>query len=135
MNRIDRKQDSAEFAEEADSLWRLTLPPGVWALHFVISYAAVAVVCAKAGGDADMAVMVRYALGGLSVVALALIVWLGWRSWRQWDIIRDRDWENDQGHEEDRHQFLGHAAFLLSIISFIGVSYVSLPLVFTGGCQ
>ena len=36
---------------------------------------------------------------------------------------------------EDRHRFLGHAAFLLSIISFIGVVFVSLPLLFIGGCR
>ncbi|MBA96783.1 MAG: hypothetical protein CMN14_04695, partial [Roseobacter sp.] len=77
----------------------------------------------------------RLGLGGVTAVALLAIIWLAWRAWRHWDIVRDRDWENDAGTNEDRHQFLGHAAFLLAIISFIGVAYVSLPPLLIQTCQ
>ncbi|MFD2739463.1 hypothetical protein ACFSUD_07790 [Sulfitobacter aestuarii] len=134
MSDIGRNQESAEFREEADSLWRLTLGPLVWALHFVISYGATALVCARIAGSAEAVALLRLGIGALTLLAVALILWLGWRSWRQWDVIRDRDWENDQGHSEDRHQFMGHAGFLLAVISLIGVVYVALPVLLIGSC-
>ena len=36
---------------------------------------------------------------------------------------------------EDRHQFLGHAGFLLALVSFIGVVYDTLPLIILGTCR
>ena len=36
-----------EFADEQPSLWRITLGPTIWAIHFLASYAAAAVWCAK----------------------------------------------------------------------------------------
>ena len=131
MSAPGKKQEAREFRAEALSLWRITFPPVIWAVHFAACYGATALVCAK-GGSAD-GLRLGIALG--SAAALAAIVWLGWRAWRQWDIIRDREWENDAGTSEDRHQFLGHAAFLLAIISFIGVAYVSLPALLIESCR
>ncbi len=131
MTQISEEQEASEFHAEATSLWRITFGPLIWAVHFVVSYGAAALICAR-GGSLDA---LRIGIGGGTVLALAAIVWLGWMSWRQWDIIRDRDWENDGGTSEDRHQFLGHAAFLLAIISFIGVCYVTLPIILIGTCR
>ena len=131
MNEVRQKQEGREFRAEALSLWRITFCPLIWAVHFAGSYAATALVCGK-GGSVEL---LRVGISLASVLALLGILWFGWQAWRQWDIIRDRDWENDTGTDEDRHQFLGHAAFLLAIISFIGVSYVSLPVLLIGSCQ
>ena len=72
----------------------------------------------------------RLSVLALTIGALALIGWLGWRSYRQW---------NPQGEDveepEERHQCLGHAAFLLALISAIGVAYVALPALFIESCQ
>lgn len=132
MSDIRDEEDAHEFRAEALSLWRITFSPLIWAVHFVTSYGATALVCAKGGAVA--VALLRLGIGIGTVLALALILWLAWGAWRQWDLRRDREWENDAGTSEDRHQFLGHAAFLLAVISFIGVVYVPLPVLLIGGC-
>ena len=132
MSDIRDQQDAHEFRAEALSLWRIIFGPLIWALHFVASYGAAALVCAQAAPGAVAALRMGIGLGTL--LALALIFWLGLQAWRQWDLRRDREWENDAGTSEDRHQFLGHAGFLLAVISFIGVVYVVLPALLIGSC-
>ena len=122
--------DEKEFAEESDSIWRITFGPLIWAVHFGASYAATAIVCAK-GGDVDV---LRTGVVALTAAALAGILYVGRRAWRQWDFLDDRDYEHELAREEDRHEFLGHAAFLLAIVSFIGVAYVALPTLVIGSC-
>lgn len=125
------EEDRREFAEEQASLFRITLAPVIWAAHFVVCYGLVAVTCAK-GWDI---VAVRQGLIVASLGALCAIGLLGRASWRQWNLAKTGDRVNRRGAAEDRHHFLGHAAFLLSIISAIGVTFVSMPLVLIGGCQ
>lgn len=124
-------EDEKEFAEEQASLFKITLAPLIWAAHFVVCYGLVAVTCAK-GWDIGA---VRSGLIVFSVVSLATIGWVGVLAWRQWDLAQTGDAQNRGGKAEDRHHFLGHAAFLLSVISLIGVVFVSLSLVMIGGCQ
>ncbi len=131
MTKINENEDAHEFRSEAVSLWRITFGPLIWAVHFAASYAATALICAKGGAVEGL----RLGIGIGTGVALVAIAWLGWQAWRQWDLLCDRDWENDQGTGEDRHQFLGHAAFLLAVVSFIGVSYVALPALLIGTCR
>lgn len=125
-------EETKEFREESESLWRIALGPLIWAAHFVVSYTATAVVCAKLGG-AEAAAL-RTAIGLLTVLALAGIVWVGWRAWRSWDYLDDYDHIHDQAVQEHRHEFLGHACFLLAVLAFIGVIYTALPAVFVAGC-
>lgn len=134
MAGAERKDDNQEFSEEQDGLWRLTLAPSAWALHFVISYAAAAIVCAKFPDPSTIAGL-RLGLGVLTVLALAVICWLGARAWREWNFLGDRDYENTLDKAEERHQFINHAAFLLVVVSFIGVIFVSLPIVYLGSCR
>ncbi|OWU66526.1 hypothetical protein [Marinibacterium profundimaris] len=126
-----RDEDQAEFSEEQASLLKITLGPLIWAGHFVICYGLVAVTCAK---DWDIAT-IRAGLLGFSGAALLAIAWVGWTSWRQWNPRETGDFVNRRGRSEDRHHFLGHAAFLLSIIAVIGVIFVSLPLVMLDSCR
>jgi hypothetical protein len=133
MTRITDHQEAREFRAEKLSLWRVTFAPLTWALHFAFSYGATALICARAGESGVAALRLGIGLGTL--LALSGIVWFGWQAWRQWDVLNDREWENDSGTSEDRHQFLGHAGFLLAIISFIGVAYVSLPILLIGTCR
>jgi hypothetical protein len=124
--------DRREFAEEAESLWRITFAPLVWALHFIACYGLVSLACIKGLIGYETS---RAALLALTAAALAAILWLGWRSLRQWGPDNLAEAPQEVGVPEPRHQFLGHAAFLLSIISFIGVVFVTLPLLLIGGCQ
>lgn len=126
-----RDEERHEFREESASLMRITLGPLVWAGHFLLCYASVALVCAKGWPVEGL----RLALLAASLAALAAIGWLGWRAFRQWDVLRTGDFSNPEGHAEDRHQFLGHAAFLLAAVSAIGVVYVTLPILMIGVCQ
>lgn len=126
-----QKDELEEFAEERASLMKITMGPLIWAAHFVICYGLVAVTCAK-GWDIEM---VRAGLVVFSFASLGAIIWVGWNSWRQWNPHETGDYFNNWGRAEDRHHFLGHAAFLLAIISFLGVVFTSLPLVMLGGCQ
>ena len=125
-------EEQRTFREEADSLFRITLAPTAWAGHFVLSYAAVSVGCQKLGGIEGG---VRPALILLTVAVLALIGWIGWRAFRQWDVRNTGEFSNPEGKAEHRHQFLGHAGFLLALISFIGVVYTGLPLLLLQGCR
>lgn len=125
------REDEREFAEEQASLFKITFGPLIWAGHFVVCYGLVAVACAK-GLNIDA---IRLGLMVMSAGALAGVVWVGWSAWRQWDVRRTGDLVNRHGGAEDRHHFLGHAAFLLAIISAIGVIFVTLPLILIGGCQ
>lgn len=122
--------DPKEFSEEAESLWLISLAPVTWAGHFVLCYASVAIACEKFGRIGWLWIGLAVA----TLVALALIAWLGWRAFRQWDVFETGDFSNPEGEAEDRHQFLGHAAFLLAIISFIGVVYTALPILLVEGC-
>jgi len=129
-HRIRHKEEKRAFREEAESLIRITLAPVIWAGHFVICYCTVAVACAKTGDVAPW----RGLLIAFTLACLVAIVWVGWRSFRQWDVRHTGEFTNPEGRAEDRHQFLGHAAFLLAIISGIGVVYSALPLILIGGC-
>ncbi|PVA11010.1 hypothetical protein DC366_04305 [Pelagivirga sediminicola] len=125
-------EERREFREEAESLWRITLAPVTWVAHFVASYGVAAVTCAKAPGLLGAA---RIGLMLATLLALAVIAWLGWRAWRQWDYRNTGDYTNALGQAEDRHQFLGHAAVLLALISAIGVVYGTLPVLLLDTCR
>ncbi|MGR3757822.1 MAG: hypothetical protein ACU0AT_11415 [Tranquillimonas sp.] len=123
-----------EFADEQPSLWRITLGPTIWAIHFLASYAAAAVWCAKGPWGPISDRVLSWGIGIGALVALAAIAWIARGAWRQWNYPDDWDYVHEAATDEDRHEFLGHAAFLLAIVSFIGVIYTALPAIFAGTC-
>ncbi|SHJ19595.1 hypothetical protein [Wenxinia saemankumensis] len=131
----EKGQLSREFAEEQSSLWRIAFAPTVWAVHFVACYATAAVACAKFP-EAELAHVGvwRVAISAGTLVALALIAWIGWRAWRHWDYLDDHDYSHGRDDNESRHEFLGHAGFLLAVVSFIGVLATWLPAFLIEGC-
>lgn len=134
MARQEERVDAKTFSEEQSSLWMIALGPTIWAVHFIVCYSATAVVCAKLHGLAADGWLLQGLIAGATAVALAGIAWVGWRSWRQWDFLDDGDHVHHQAVTEHRHEFLGHASFLLACLSFVGVLYVALPAVFVRGC-
>ena len=124
-----------EFREEEASLVRITLGPLVWAVHLLLSYAATAVFCAKLEAPQEAIEALRWGIAGATLLALGVIGWLGLRSWRQWRHGNEDIWDDPEGSSEDRHQFLGHAALLLAVISFIGVVYTALPAFLSASCR
>ena len=135
----DQRQPSGkeEFAEEQASLVRITFGPLIWAVHFVASYAAAAVFCAKLAEPQDHMTLLQGGIAVATLLAMGGIAWIGWRSFRQWrEGNEDGPLEEDaRGSGEDRHQFLGHAAFLLAVISFVGVGYTAMPALFAASCR
>ena len=120
--------------EHEERLWWLGISPGLWVLHLLTSYATVAVWCAKVvGRDAGLG-SARLLVVGYTVVALIGIVFTGRHALR-----RHRYGTGTAPHDfdtaEDRHRFLGFATLLLSIVSFVGVIFVALPLVFIETCR
>jgi len=124
-----------EFREEEASLVRITLGPLVWAVHFVLSYSATAVFCAKLDQPQEAIAWLRWGIVGGTLLALGVIAWLGRNAWHQWREDNPDIWEDPAATSEDRHQFLGHAALLLAVISFIGVIYTTLPALFAATCR
>ncbi|ETX30394.1 hypothetical protein [Roseivivax isoporae] len=112
------------------SLWHMISAPTIWALHFCVVYGWTASVCAR-GPDPAAA---RLGIGIATAVALLGIAVVGWRAWRQWDYLDDYDYEHDGPSVEDRREFLGHAGWLLAIVSAIGVIFVGMPALFIETC-
>ena len=132
----DERGELESWAEERNSLWSIALGPLIWAAHFVLTYAGASVVCAKLADEQAWAMpFLRISIAVITLLALAAIGWVGLRSWRRWDYLDDYDYEHDRPVEEHRHEFLGHAAFLLAIVSAIGVVYVGLPAVYVAACH
>lgn len=112
----------------------LVLGPLLWALHFVVVYGVTGVVCAKIEAP-DALVVLRVVIGAATVVAMACIIFVGVKSWRQWSYLDGYDHEHEMPVGEHRHEFLGHAAFLLSVLSALAVLYTAMPAVFIGTCS
>ncbi|MGQ7846014.1 hypothetical protein ACUNV4_16145 [Granulosicoccus sp. 3-233] len=127
-------QDEREFAEEADSLWCIVFSPLVWVFHFLGCYIVTAIVCTKMP-EADSISELRWFILCITLASLAGIAVIGWRSWNQWGFVEDGVKDQYLPTEEHRHEFLAHASFLLSIVSFIGVCYVAIPSMFLDSCQ
>jgi len=120
--------------KEVESLWTLFTAPIVWALHFLASYGAFSVYCAKAPSGADGFDMLRLVLAVITLLALGMIVMAAWLAWRQWGFgIQDPP--HDAPTDRSRTMFQGFATLLLSGLSFIAVLYGALPLLFVAGCQ
>jgi hypothetical protein len=112
--------------KEIESLWTLFTAPTIWAGHFLACYVGAAVYCAKRDMvDAGFGV-VRWGIGGVTVVALALIALSAWLAWRQWGFGLHEP-PHDDPTEHDRRRFQGFATLLLSALSFVAVIYTALP--------
>ena len=131
-------EDREEFDAETPSLFRIAIAPTIWAVHFVLAYAGAAVACAKLGAGGETVDGLRLGIGALTLVALGGIAWTALAAFRQWNVHAARDARQIAvdlvEEEEGRHEFLGHAALLLAVISAIGVIYTALPAVFIASC-
>ncbi|CAN7397814.1 MULTISPECIES: hypothetical protein [Neorhizobium] len=119
---------------EVETLWTLFTAPTVWALHFLVCYATVAVFCAKGLASEISFDTVRIGLGVVTALALAMIVLSAWLAWRQWGFGSD-DPPHDEATRNARTLFQGFATLLLSGLSFAAVLYMAIPMIFIAGCQ
>ena len=119
--------------ESRESLWLITFGPGIWALHFVLSYVTAAIWCAKVGRSA-MLDDVRLIIAGYTVVALIGIGLTGLRGWKL-HSFGTATAPHAFDTPEDRHRFLGFATLLLCGLSFVATIFVMLCVVFIRSCE
>lgn len=119
--------------KNTDSLWILTVGPGLWAVHFLFCYGLAAVYCAKAAGDGDIAA-IRWLIVLLTLVVLGGIAAAGLYGLRRQggDDLRTL---HPQDTPEDRYRFLGFATLLLAGISFVATCYVAMVVFFFETCR
>lgn len=128
------KSPQDTFPERKEHLWMLTLPPGIWAGHFLASYLTAAIWCAKQAGPSASLGTARVAIGIYTLLALgglAATTWLGARrvSFNRKDIPHDDD------TPVDRHRFLGFTMLLLSVLSIVATLFVAAVIIFVETCD
>lgn len=112
------------------SLWRLAVPPAIWAAHFMASYATTAIWCVKAGQSAAFW-QVQTAIAGYSVIALAGIAVTGWMGYSE---CSQGAGAFSSDTPESRHRFFGFATLLLSALSAVAIAFAALVLFFFRSC-
>jgi uncharacterized iron-regulated membrane protein len=125
--------DARDLPERSVLLVVLILAPTIWFAHFLVTYAAVAVWCARfAPADGGLGVMPRV-VAVLTAIAITGIVLTGWGGW-----TRHRHGGETAPHDMDtpgdRHRFLGFATLLLSGLSAIATLYVGVSTFFFSRC-
>lgn len=124
---------SSPLAEKHDRLLWVAAPPAIWGAHFILSYATVAIWCAKQPapgaplGSARIAVFVYSAIAVLAVAGIAL------RGLRQYQRARPPEPGDDS--REGRHHFIGFTLMALSGLSALAIVYEALTVVFIGSCH
>lgn len=116
-------------------LWLLTAGPAIWALHFLASYVAAAIYCAKWAPGAMALIPLQHTILWLTGLALLGILLLGWNAWRRWQHAGDPEPPHDAATLEDRRRFLGFAALLLCGLSFVATGYTALAALLAGSCR
>jgi hypothetical protein len=120
--------------EREESLWRLTFPPAIWALHFLLSYLTAALWCAKVAGAGGPLDGVRVAVMAYTVVAVSAIAVLG-RIGYQRHAYGAALAPHDDDTPEDRHRFLGLATVLLAGLSAVATLYTAMVSFFFESCR
>ena len=123
-----------ETHERRQSLWLLTVAPGIWSLHFLACYITAAIYCAKAESPGAALDGVRVAIGAFTVVALIGIGVTGWIGWGR-HTFGSGELPHDMDTPEDRHRFLGFATVLLAALSAVATIFVALVAVFVETCH
>ena len=133
QQRLTDEQAPEAPPQERDTLWLITFSPTIWAVHFLLSYLATSVWCAKVAGRSGELGDIRIFIGVLTLVALAGIALTGWRGWRK-HRFGNATAPHDFDTPGDRHRFLGFSTLLLSGLSFVATIFVALCVVFIRSC-
>jgi hypothetical protein len=113
------------------SLWRLIVPPTIWAAHFIASYATVSIWCSKVAGSGSSFGQLRLTIVVYSVLALAGIGITGWIGYSECSRGVAAP---SQDTPESRYRFLGFATLLLSALSGVATAFSALTIFFFGSC-
>jgi len=111
----------------------VAVAPGVWAAHFLLSYATAAVWCAKQGSDAPLS-MARVAIAAFTGVGLIALGGVGLRGLRSFRSRAGKP-RMDIDTSMARHQFMGFTLLSLAGLSAVAIVYQALAAVFIGSCR
>jgi hypothetical protein len=127
-----------DISEKEGSLWWVAAPPGIWAVHFLLSYGTVAVWCAKYAGAESSLLGARWAIAAYTAAALGLMAVVARRGLGQWRSVPPASSGEHAADEIDspeaRQHFLGFTLLALSALSALAVAYEALAAVFIGSC-
>jgi hypothetical protein len=121
------------ISDRDTSLWWLSAPAAIWALHFLLSYATAAVWCAKHAGPSGAAGGAQLAIGAYTLIALAAVTAVGVRGARHHRHGGSPP-PHDADTREDRHRFLGYAEALLAGLAAIAIVYEVAAVLLVGSC-
>lgn len=112
------------------TLWTLIVPPTTWAAHFLFSYLWAAISCEKVGSFASFPWLfwAGTALALVVITASALVALVQTR-------MPGDPPPHDAGTDPDRNRFLATATALLAGLSFAGVVFSALPVLFLLDCR
>jgi hypothetical protein len=113
------------------SLWRLVVPPTIWAAHFIASYATVSIWCSKVAVSGSSFGQLRLVIIVYSVLALAGIGITGWIGYSECSRGAAAP---SQDTPESRYRFLGYATLLLAVLSGIATAFAALAIFFFRSC-
>lgn len=123
---------ATDHPEPTSTLASLVAAPLVWAAHFMLSYVTAAIWCAKLSTRGSLGTA-QIAIAVYTLVALALVGWIGWRAYRRQrgDHVKLPD---DRDSAAGRQKFLAYATLLLAGISSIAIFYAALATALAGSC-
>lgn len=129
----DPPEDRKDLPESREHLWIIAAAPAIWSVYFVLSYATVAIWCARIVGLWGSLDGARILVAIYTVVTLVAITLVGIRGFRQ-HSYGNATLPHDFDTDADRHRFIGFATVLLAGLSFVETLYVALAAVFIGIC-
>jgi hypothetical protein len=129
-----RDDSEAALPERSGYLVLLATAPAIWMTHFLLSYITASIWCAKYAGPGNSLAGARIAVAAYTVVALAVIGYVGWSGHR-----RHRHGGETEPHDfdsaADRHRFLGFATLLLAGLSAIATIFVAVSVAAFETCR
>ena len=119
-------------------LWWIATAPSLWAVHLLACYIAAAIWCEKVGRPASpnppAATPLWIFVGvvtAIAVVGILIVARLSWRNFRH----RDPPLPFDFDVPNERTEFLGFTAFLLSMLSLVATLMTALVFVLIRSCD
>lgn len=116
-----------------ERLWWLVLAPSTWAAHFLACYLTAAVWCAKSAKPSSL-VPIQGLIAGYTVVAIVVIAVIGTLSFRS-SRIASSTMPHDVDSPDEHAQFVGLAALLLSLLSFVATCFTALVFFYVRTCD
>ena len=114
-----------------NSLLSLVSAPVIWAIHFLLSYIIVSLACrdGETGTWAAGLTSVEASVGALTLVAVALLVYIGIVNYEKWQRARQTGLPGD-----DMSGFFALSSVLLCGLSAVAVIWVAFPAFMLAPC-